>query len=65
VVLIVIFDEDFIVTEGLKLRREVVEDLFAHRPYVNGRILTVTQALRDDSRVQHVDLSETALGLHS
>lgn len=31
-VVIVLFDEDFRVTEGLKLAREVVEELFLHRP---------------------------------
>ena len=59
-VVVVIFDEDFRVTEGLKLAREVVEDLFEHRPYVNGRIITVTAGLRADPRVETVDLSDAA-----
>ena len=63
-VVIVIFDEDFKLTEGLKLAREVVEDLFQHREHVNGRIITVTQALRDDPRVETVDLSDAAQRLH-
>ena len=41
-VVIVIFDDDFVVTEGLRLSRDVVEELFDHRDYVNGRIITVT-----------------------
>lgn len=59
-VVIVLFDEDFRVTEGLKLPRHVVEELFPHRAHVNGRIITVTQALRADPRVEAVDLSEAA-----
>lgn len=64
-VVVVIFDEDFIVTEGLKLPREAVEDLFPHRPYVNGRIITLTNKLRADPRVETVDLSEAAERLHA
>jgi len=63
-VVIVVFDEDFQVTEALKLSREAVEELFAHRPYVNGRIITVTKMLRADPRVKAVDLTAAALRLH-
>jgi hypothetical protein len=63
-VVIVIFDEDFRVIEGLKIPREAVEDLFQHREYVNGRIITVTQLLLADPRVETVDLSETAVRLN-
>ena len=45
-VVIVIFDEDFRVMEGLRLERAIVEELFPHRAHVNGRIITVTQKLR-------------------
>jgi hypothetical protein len=62
-VVIVVFNEDFQVTEGLRLTREVVEELFAHRPYVNGRIITVTKRLRGHPLVGAVDLSDTARGL--
>ncbi len=64
-VVIVIFDEDFRVTEGLKLSRTVVEDLFPHRDHVNGRIITVTQVLRDHPRFETVDLSDAAERLHA
>lgn len=64
-VVIVVFDEDFRVLEGLRLTRDVVEELFAHRAYVNGRIITVTQALRADPRVETVDLSDAARRLHA
>ncbi len=63
-VVIVVFDEDFQVTEALKLSRGVVEELFGRRPYVNGRIITVTKMLRADPRVEALDLSAAALGLH-
>lgn len=59
-VVIVIFDEDFVVAEGLRLDRTLVEELFPHRPYVNGRIITVTQALREHPLVEPVDLSTAA-----
>ena len=41
-VVVVIFDEDFRTTEGLKLARSLVEELYVHREHVNGRIITVT-----------------------
>lgn len=59
-VIVVVFDEDFQLAEGLKLRRETVEELFHHRAYVNGRIIVLTQALRADPRVEHIDLSVAA-----
>ena len=63
-VVIVVFDEDFKVLEGLKIAREVVEELFGHNKHVNGRIITVTQSLRADERVEKVDLTAAALDLH-
>ena len=60
-VIVVIFDEDFRVTEGLRLERAAVEDLFAHRPHVNGRIITLTQKLRAHPGVSIVALSDAAL----
>ena len=59
-VVIVIFDEDFNVVEGLRLTRELAERLFAHRPYVNGRIITVTRNLRENPEVEHLDLTDAA-----
>ena len=64
-VVIVVFDEDFNVTEGLKFPREAVEDLFEHRAYVNGRIIAVTDKLRSDPRVKTIELAETAKRLHA
>lgn len=60
-VVIVLFDEDFRVTEGLKLTREVVGELFEHRAHVNGRVITVTRALRGDARVETIDLAPAAV----
>jgi alkylated DNA nucleotide flippase Atl1 len=60
VVVVVVFDEDFVVTEGFRITREVVEELFPHRAHVNGRVIIVTQALRQDPRVQHLDLRVAA-----
>jgi len=60
-VIVVIFDEDFRVTEGLRIRRATVEELFPHRAHVNGRIITLTQKLRDHPDVAVVELSDAAL----
>lgn len=55
-VVVVIFDEDFRVTEGLKLAREVAEELSRYNPRINGRTITVTEGFRDDPRVETIDL---------
>jgi hypothetical protein len=56
-VVVVIFNEDFQVTEGLRLSRELVEDLFPVKSYQNGRIISVTQKLRANPEVETVDFS--------
>lgn len=63
-VVVVIFDENFTVTEGLQLERATVEDLFPRREHVNGRIITVTRKLREDPRVRVIDLAAAAAHLH-
>ena len=60
-VIVVIFDEDFRVTEGLRIERATVEQLFPHRAHVNGRVITVTQKLRSHPDVAVVELSDAAL----
>jgi hypothetical protein len=60
-VVIVVFDEEFRVVEGLRIAREVVEELFPHRPHVNGRVITVTQKLREHPDVETLDLSDALL----
>lgn len=62
-VVILVLDENFQVVEGLKLERETVEELFPHRDYVNGRVITVTAALRADPRVEKLDLHDAAVRL--
>ena len=64
-VVIVVFNEDFQVTEGLKLTREVADELSSYRAHVNGRILYLTTRLLDDPRVERVDLSNAYTRLHS
>jgi Family of unknown function (DUF6998) len=64
-VVLVIFNENFQVTEGLRLARATVEDLFEHKAYVNGRIIAVTQKLHEDPRVESVDLSDAAAALRA
>lgn len=60
-VIIVIFDENFRVTEGRRMERAVVEELFPHRVHVNGRVITITQRLRAHPKVEVVELSDAAL----
>jgi hypothetical protein len=62
-VIVVIFDEDFRVTEGLRIDRATVERLFPHREHVNGRVITVTKKLRDEDGVEVVELSDDVLDL--
>jgi hypothetical protein len=58
---VVIFDEDFRVVEGLRIDRATVERLFRHRSHVNGRIITVTAKLRALPEVEIVGLSDSSL----
>jgi len=60
VVVVAVFNEDFLVTEGFRIPRKVVEEHFPNRSHVNGRVIVVTQALRKDPRVQHLDVSVAA-----
>jgi hypothetical protein len=59
-VVVILFNEDFQITEGLRLARPVVEDLFDHKDYVNGRVIRVTKKLREYPRVEQVDFSDAA-----
>ena len=52
-VVVVVFDEDFGVTDGLYVPRAVIEEKF--KMTAKGLRMRVTQALRSDPRVQTVD----------
>jgi hypothetical protein len=56
-VVVVIFDEEFQVTDALKLDREVAEELASYRAHVNGHVLYVNRLLADP-RVEHIDMSD-------
>ena len=60
-VIVVIFDEDFRVNEGLRIERATVEELFPHRAHVNGRIITITKKLRGHPDVAVIELSDATL----
>ena len=62
---IVLLDDDFKVTEGLRIPRPVVEELFAHNDHVNGVVVKVSAALRLHPGVEAVDLTEAASRLHA
>lgn len=56
-VLVIEFDEYFETATGLVFDRALVEELFPVRPYVNGRIIALTQRFRADERVAKLDLT--------
>lgn len=60
-VIVVIFNEDFRMSEALRIPRATVEQLFPHREHVNGRIITVTNKLRAAASVEVIHLSDAAL----
>jgi hypothetical protein len=64
-VVVVVFDEDFGVTDALKLSRDVAEELSVFWAHVNGRILHLSSRLLDDPRVKHVDLSDAYARLNA
>lgn len=63
-VVVVVFDETFRVTEGLHIPRAVVEERFAIEQYRNARFIRLTRALRQDPRVETVNLSDAYRRLH-
>jgi hypothetical protein len=63
-VVVVVFDEDFRVIEGLKFPREVVEDKFPIEAYRNARAVRLTRDLRADPRTESVDFSDAHRRIH-
>lgn len=55
--MVVVFDDDFRLTTALSIPREIVEDMFPIRPHVNGRIITVTDALAMRTGITTIDLT--------
>jgi hypothetical protein len=60
-VVIVIFDEDFRVTEGLRVTREFVEANCSFNAHVNGWPISLSQKLRAHPEVEHLELSDAHL----
>jgi hypothetical protein len=60
-VVIVVFDDDLRVIEALRVPRTVVNDMFPHRPHVNGRIIHLGRRLREHPDVEQIPLSDDAL----
>lgn len=57
VVVVVVFDIDFALTRTIEIPRPVVEELFKIRPYVNVRIITVSDALTSVASVSSIDMT--------
>jgi len=60
-VVVVIFDEEFRVTEGLRMSRKTAEAVGKHVPHVNGLRISVTAKLRAHPGVEAIDLSDVLL----
>lgn len=60
-VIVVIFTEDLRVEQAIRIPEAVVSKLFAVRPHVNGRVITVTQRLLSHPDVRAFELSDEAL----
>ncbi|MDQ3163409.1 MAG: hypothetical protein M3Q92_11370, partial [Actinomycetota bacterium] len=60
-VIVVIFTEDLRVDQAIRIRRAVVNEMFAIRRHVNGRVITVTRRLLDHPDVCTFDLSDELL----
>jgi hypothetical protein len=57
-VIVVIFNEDLRVDQAVRVPRAVVNELFAWRDHVAGRVSAVTTKLLDHPGVAKIDLSE-------
>jgi hypothetical protein len=64
-VVIVLLDDDFNVTEGLRIPRATVDELFGHNDHINGVVIKISRALRGHPGVEAVDLKPAAARLHA
>lgn len=60
-VIVVIFTEDLRVAEALRVPRELVNEMFARRSHVNGRIIRLSRRLLEHPAVETIDLSDASL----
>ena len=60
-VVVVIFTEDLRVEQAIRIPQPVVNELFAWRDHLAGRVITVTRKLLDHSEVTSVELSDGLL----
>lgn len=60
-VIVVIFSEDLRVEQALRVPRPVVNELYAWREHVAGRVITVTKKLLAHPHVEKIDLSDDLL----
>lgn len=60
-VIVVIFTEDLRVEQAIRVPQPVVNELFAWRDHVAGRVITVTTKLFDQPKVSSIDLSDELL----
>jgi len=60
-VVVVEFDELFRVLGAMRFERAFVESCFPHRAHVNGRIITLTDKVRSDPRVERLPIADDLL----
>lgn len=64
-VIVVVFTKELKVEQAVRIPREVVNDLFERRPYLNGRIIRLTRQLLEHREVEVWALSDTWLDTHA
>jgi len=60
-VIAVIFTEDLRVEQAIRIPQPVVNELFAWRDHIAGRVITLTNKLLDHPEVTKIDLSDELL----
>jgi hypothetical protein len=60
-VIVVIFTEDLRVEQALRIPQPVVNELYAWREHIAGRVITVTKKLLAHPKVRTIDLSDDLL----
>lgn len=60
-VIVVIFTEELRVEQAIRIPQPVVNELFAIRPHVNGRVIAITKQLLDHPEVSIFELADESL----
>jgi hypothetical protein len=61
VLVIVVFAEDFTIEKAVRAPRRVVNELYASRKHINGRVVTLTRRLLEHPAVEQFSISDAML----